>query len=67
VGQVISARQDNARKVADAIARHVKKVQVKPPPTNNAIRQKARAAAKAVSEPARKRWDGRALTFELVP
>lgn len=50
VGQVIAARQDNARKVADAIARHVKKVQVKPPPTNNAIRQKARAAAKAVSE-----------------
>ncbi|KAJ9100566.1 hypothetical protein QFC21_003610 [Naganishia friedmannii] len=49
VGQVIAARQDNARKVADAIARHVKKVQVKPPPTNNAIRQKARAAAKAAT------------------
>jgi hypothetical protein len=48
---VISARQDNAKKVADALARQVKKSQIKQPLTITTIRQKARLAAKAV------RWD----------
>lgn len=49
VGQVISARQENAKKVADALARQVKKTQIKQPLTITTIRQKARLAAKAVS------------------
>ncbi|KAI5453460.1 putative DNA helicase ino80 [Naganishia albida] len=49
VGQVITARQDNAKKIADALARQVKKIQVKQPPTITAIRQKARTAAKAAT------------------